>query len=61
MPPKRKMSSQRQWRWAFANRMPFARRWARNTTGTSKRGTKRGQRAFRNLPTKKHRVKRRKT
>lgn len=42
--------SKKQWRWAFANKMPWAKKWAHETTGTKKPGTKRGKRAFAKLP-----------
>ena len=43
--------SKRQWRWAFANKKKFARRWARNTKKSRKGG-------YSSLPAKKRRKKR---
>lgn len=43
--------SKRQQRWAFANKMPFARRWA-HETGESGKGSKASKRAFSRLPLK---------
>jgi hypothetical protein len=45
--------SRAQWRWAFANKKSFAKKWAHQTTGTSKRGTKAGKKAYGKLPSKK--------
>jgi hypothetical protein len=45
--------SRAQWKWAFANKKDFADKWAHQTTGTTRRGTKRGKKAYAALPTKK--------
>lgn len=42
--------SKAQWRFAFANKKPWAKKWAHETTGTKKAGTKRGSKAFAKLP-----------
>lgn len=47
--------SKAQWRWAFANKMPFARKWAHQTTGTQKKGSAQGKRKFGGLPVRKTR------